>query len=187
MAMTAECLSCSANQTEAEYCAEHPDTEGCPRACCMALTAECLSCSAGQTEAEYCAEYPDTAGCPQACCQAMTAECLSCQAGQTEAEYCAANPDTAGCVALLQTVREECHEGDHVPCPGSGNMCAGDQCCPRTAEHPYTFPCPSASSTMVGCENDTKVADCVQKHAVEPCCMGLTADCLSCSAGQTVA
>merc|ERR1719188_2264495 len=38
-AMTAECLSCSAGQTEEEYCAENPSTEGCPRACCMAMTA----------------------------------------------------------------------------------------------------------------------------------------------------
>merc|ERR1719327_2264579 len=55
-----------------------------------------------------------------------------------------------------------CKIGADVQCPGSGNMCSGDQCCPGFAgSGGGTFPCPSASSGFSGCVNNTKVTNCV--------------------------
>merc|ERR1740129_1963657 len=161
--------------------------------CCLGLTAECLACSAGQSVEEYCEENPVAAGCEQPCCKAMTAECLACSAGQTEEEYCNDHVGTVGCPHaqatpysedLMQVSRnatETCAIGAHVQCPGSGNMCAGNQCCPR-ANYGATFPCPSADPSWVSlCESPNKQSNCV----AEPCCLGLTAECLACSAGKT--
>lgn len=72
-------------------------------------------------------------------------------------------------VCALQTRRttpvqatddQTCNVGDHVPCPGSGTMCAGDQCCPRGADG-KTFPCPSATPGWSKCEKDAKESNCV--------------------------
>ncbi|CAK0837973.1 unnamed protein product [Prorocentrum cordatum] len=78
---------------------------------------------------------------------------------------CAADDDAAAMLQtrspLLRNSVSVCEEGDHVPCPGSGNMCAGNQCCPRTAESGgKTFPCPSAADSFAGCENNTKLSTC---------------------------
>jgi len=55
-----------------------------------------------------------------------------------------------------------CKVGAEVQCPGSGNACAGDQCCPGYANSGgATFPCPSASSGFSGCVNNTKVTNCL--------------------------
>merc|ERR1711933_18856 len=55
-----------------------------------------------------------------------------------------------------------CTEGADVQCPGSGNICAGDQCCPGYAgSGGGTFPCPSASIGFLGCVNNTKITNCV--------------------------
>merc|ERR1719215_965844 len=41
-------------------------------------------------------------------------------------------------------------------------MCAGNQCCPGTAESSFqTFPCPSASPSYQGCGTNDKVEDCL--------------------------
>jgi hypothetical protein len=59
-------------------------------------------------------------------------------------------------------VQGACAVGADVQCPGSGSMCAGDQCCPGYAcSGGGTFPCPSASSGFSGCVNITKVTDCL--------------------------
>ncbi|CAK0837974.1 unnamed protein product [Prorocentrum cordatum] len=78
------------------------------------------------------------------------------------------SPPGGGMATTLAVGEEEgpppagCKEGDHVPCPGSGNMCAGNQCCPRTAESGgKTFPCPSAADSFAGCENNTKLGTCL--------------------------
>jgi len=43
-------------------------------------------------------------------------------------------------------------EAAHVPCPVSGVMCSGNQCCPGVTESGYkTFPCPSAFEGWNGC------------------------------------
>ena len=65
-----------------------------------------------------------------------------------------------------------CHDGNgkcvcslaaHVTCPGSGNMCSGDQCCPGTADtNGKTFPCPSASAGFTNCGQPAKVTDCLR-------------------------
>ena len=55
-----------------------------------------------------------------------------------------------------------CKAGADVQCPGSGNICAGDQCCPGYAgSGGGTFPCPSASIGFLGCVNNTKITNCV--------------------------
>merc|ERR1740121_2543172 len=60
-----------------------------------------------------------------------------------------------------------CKIGADVQCPGSGNMCSGDQCCPGFAgSGGGTFPCPSASSGFSGCVNNTKVTDCTSSGTV---------------------
>merc|ERR1712057_84242 len=91
--------------SEEVYCAEHPNTVGCPLEpipCCRALNSQCLSCVEGMTEEDYCAipENQFVAGCPAEdnfCCEALTSSCLSCQAGVSEEDYCEANPTTDGC------------------------------------------------------------------------------------------
>jgi len=79
--------------------------------------------------------------------------------------------DDAERVSLLQTPRSRaprelapgsCRVGASVPCPGSGNMCAGDQCCPGTADSNWrTFPCPSATSGFADCEQAEREETCV--------------------------
>uniref|UniRef100_A0A6V0KC07 Glycosyl hydrolase family 13 catalytic domain-containing protein n=1 Tax=Zooxanthella nutricula TaxID=1333877 RepID=A0A6V0KC07_9DINO len=52
-----------------------------------------------------------------------------------------------------------CQQGAHVQCP-SGEMCAGDQCCQAFGGE-GTTPCPSASPSFAGCENNTKITNCL--------------------------
>merc|ERR1719277_2884232 len=56
-----------------------------------------------------------------------------------------------------------CQVGDHVPCPGSGVSCAGDQCCPGF-DGGLNFPCPSASAGWGSgyCQSPAKVEDCLE-------------------------
>merc|ERR1719291_675419 len=88
---------------------------------------------------------------------------------------CVNNTKVTNCVSsslrgsLAQKVELQgtCAVGAHVQCPGSGNMCAGDQCCPGFAgSWGGTFPCPSASSGFSGCVNNTKVTDCTSSGTV---------------------
>jgi len=56
-----------------------------------------------------------------------------------------------------------CDEGEEVPCPGSGQLCSGNTCCPGVLEsNGFTFPCPSASNTFSSCSSPSKVQNCVQ-------------------------
>jgi len=64
---------------------------------------------------------------------------------------------------------EFCEPKADVECPGSGVMCAGNQCCPRDAlSNGLTFPCPSADASFASCENNTKVDDCLKPEAESP-------------------
>merc|ERR1711920_283691 len=66
MALTADCLACSAGMSVEDYCSQNPDTAGCEavaKPCCMGLTADCLACSAGVSVEDYCSQIPGTAGC----------------------------------------------------------------------------------------------------------------------------
>merc|ERR1719282_690669 len=62
---------------------------------------------------------------------------------------------------------QTCSVGDHVSCPGSGTMCAGDQCCPPGADG-KTFPCPSATPGWSECEKDVKESNCVDRGSNGP-------------------
>merc|ERR1719293_639713 len=88
---------------------------------------------------------------------------------------CANNTKVTNCVSsslrgsLAEKVelQDTCAVGADVQCPGSGSMCAGDQCCPGFAgSGGGTFPCPSASSGFSGCVNKTKVKDCTSSGTV---------------------
>merc|ERR1719254_161576 len=71
--------------------------------------------------------------------------------------------DEACALQLVRDGRKEthCSATESVSCPGSGNACAGNQCCPRTAASGnLTFPCPSADNTFAGCESNTKLSNC---------------------------
>mmetsp|Transcript_114949 Transcript_114949/g.320210 ORF Transcript_114949/g.320210 Transcript_114949/m.320210 type:complete len:329 (+) Transcript_114949:69-1055(+) len=57
-----------------------------------------------------------------------------------------------------------CSVGDHVECPGSRAMCAGNQCCPGLNGGP-SFPCPSASPSFDGCAVSIKAGDCLEAAA----------------------
>ncbi|CAK0869248.1 unnamed protein product [Prorocentrum cordatum] len=61
-----------------------------------------------------------------------------------------------------------CAVGAHVACPGSGNMCAGDQCCPAiNGDGRSTFICPSASPGFKNCGIKSKLrADCTGTDTV---------------------
>jgi hypothetical protein len=48
-------------------------------------------------------------------------------------------------------------------------MCAGNQCCGRTAASGWkTFPCPSASDSFKGCETNKKVTNCLKRKPEYP-------------------
>merc|ERR1719221_1549620 len=79
-------------------------------------------------------------------------------------------------------LKAECSVTETSICPGSGARCAGNQCCPRTAESgDLTFPCPSADNEFAGCDNNTKLDDCREATSccysfgygsmMEPCCL----------------
>merc|ERR1719343_785432 len=91
-----------------------------------------------------------------------------CPSASKDFAKCENNTKVSNCVKKAMLVEDSgsdsCEKGAHVKCPGSGNMCAGDQCCPRTKESgEKTFPCPSASKDFAKCENNTKVSNCVKK------------------------
>jgi len=66
-----------------------------------------------------------------------------------------------------------CAAGEEVPCPVSGEMCAGDMCCPGVqATGGLPFPCPSAKSTFCKCSNRTKLQDCGAVAETEVACSG---------------
>lgn len=61
-----------------------------------------------------------------------------------------------------QRQSDVCEVGAIVTCPGSGDTCTGDQCCPGTPEtQNRSFPCPSASLTFTSCDEPVKVSNCV--------------------------
>lgn len=56
---------------------------------------------------------------------------------------------------ILSTVSDAVADNKHATCPGSGNRCAGDQCCPGIeATDGDTFPCPSANRNYDLCAAD---------------------------------
>jgi len=65
-------------------------------------------------------------------------------------------------------------------CPGSGNACAGNQCCPAYAgSNGLTFPCPDAATSYAGCQS-MKPASLVQTTKMDPpfrLCPGSGAQC----------
>jgi len=71
-----------------------------------------------------------------------------------------------------------CSAGDHVKCPGSGNMCAGNQCCPGTSQtNNQAFSCPSADSDFTGCpapKVEDSLCACVGQSCQNngDCCLG---------------
>merc|ERR1712232_143181 len=61
-----------------------------------------------------------------------------------------------------------CDVGEKVPCPGSGQMCDGNMCCPGVPEtRGLSFPCPSADSTFCTCASTAKLQDCARTHEIE--------------------
>lgn len=123
------------------------------------------------------AEGGDGVGCAgNQCCPGFagsdgkTFPCPSASAGFSN---CERPTKVTNCVksenSLVERVRvsrkgSKCKQGDHVQCPKSGAMCAGNQCCPGRQGTGGTFPCPSASPGFTGCENPTKVEDCLEEE-----------------------
>merc|ERR1719149_443924 len=77
-----------------------------------------------------------------------------------------------------------CAPGASVPCPGSGNMCAGDQCCPATPGSGGTIPCPSASPSFASCQNNTKVFSCLAETTTTT--TTTTTTMMTCAPGASV-
>merc|ERR1712061_815825 len=81
------------------------------------------------------------------------------------------SPVTQPALVEIKAVAKKglCNPGDHVKCPGSGRMCAGNQCCPRSYPGGLTFPCPSAENTWTSlCESAHKWTDCTTADTPEP-------------------
>jgi len=95
------------------------------------------------------------------CCPGSTkgGKTFPCPSADPAWESQCESPDKqADCIAKDET----CAIGDRVKCPGSGNMCAGNQCCPRSTKGGKTFPCPSADPDWTSeCESPDKQEDCV--------------------------
>merc|ERR1712012_197471 len=187
LAMTADCLACSASQTVEEYCVEHPGTAGCPEACCRAMTADCLACQEGLTVQEYCEKEPNTEFCP-ALLQVVGNKRQTCEVG-----------DHVECPDVNST------------------MCSGNQCCPRsTSGKTYPCPsaepgwsqcespikvadclaapanacCLAMTADCLACSEGKTVEEyCAEKPSTEgcseACCMAVTAECLACAEGLT--
>merc|ERR1711957_182696 len=86
---------------------------------------------------------------------------------------------TSAKAALVQKAHEKrtdyCEPAASVACPGSGNMCAGNQCCPGVkASGNLTFPCPSATEVVEGCGSLTKVTDCIAPTTAAPTTVAAT-------------
>merc|ERR1719162_771742 len=86
---------------------------------------------------------------------------------------------TSAKAALVQKAHEKrtdyCEPAANVECPGSGNMCAGNQCCPGVeASGNLTFPCPSATKVVQGCGSLTKVTDCIAPTTAAPTTVAAT-------------
>merc|ERR1712087_10264 len=81
---------------------------------------------------------------------------------------CESDTKLSNCRQAALLENGHCTVETSVSCPGSGEQCKGNQCCPRTKESgDKTFPCPSANSTYTGCESDTKLSNCRQAALLE--------------------
>jgi len=83
----------------------------------------------------------------------------TCQASQ-EAQVVEAGSDSASFMQFKSRGQRQasagqiCQQGASVQCPGSSDMCEGNQCCPGIgASNNGTFPCPSADPTWNQCES----------------------------------
>merc|ERR1712086_219362 len=80
--------------------------------------------------------------------------------------------DFTGCPAPKVEDCLPCSAGATVKCPGSGGMCAGNQCCPGTSQsNNQPFACPSAASDFTGCPAP-KVDNCL-----DPACAASGQSC----------
>jgi len=107
----------------------------------------------------------ETTGTP-ICCNAMTASCMSCAAGLTVAEYCAKKPTTYGCKPDTDT---NTNTNTDKPVCTVGKKIKKD-CNTCTCGEDKTWSC-----TENVCQT-TPI-----------CCNAMTASCMSCAVGLTVA
>jgi len=77
-----------------------------------------------------------------------------------------AEDDFEGAVADEDDDVESCEVGAGTQCPGTGNWCAGEMCCPGF-DGGLNFPCPSARPGWGrgACQTEKKVVDCTSKRA----------------------
>lgn len=149
LAMTATCLACQAGVSVEEFCTAGPGN---------AQVAGCTStgpyCSSPGSVAkgyfcEYKYDWNSASWDWYGCCRPYT-WCTS-AAPDGSQSVCMDYPVAAPMLAQVKIETTDCNVGGvagKAVCPGSGNYCEGDQCCPGTeASNGSTFPCPSASDS----------------------------------------
>merc|ERR1712087_799300 len=129
-------------------------------------------CAGDQCCPGFAGSWGDTFPCPSASSGftgcVSNAKVTDCTSSGTVVTTTATTTTTTMTTTTITTSSSgTCKIGADVQCPGSGNMCAGDQCCPGFAgSGGGTFPCPSASSDFSGCVNNTKVTSCAPGAAL---------------------
>lgn len=212
-AFTAECLACSAGQTEAEYCAQHSESHVCAgaeppapvppmRPCCRAFSLDCLACAAGQSNEDYCASNPSSHVCAATEATEAANTPLDSETPDTSETVCC-RAFTIACLACSAGLTEDqyCEQnpGFH-DCAGESQEAEEMEMEEQEAEDgPVRFCCQAMSAPCMACmEGVTEDEYCLNHPDSElcgdrpaqliarPCCMALTADCLACAEGLTV-
>jgi len=144
MAMTADCLSCSAGLSKQEYCKENPSTAGCEdeaEPVPVPVPEEPVSVPEEPVlipQVEQAAEQTAGVGAGQACCQALTPQCQACKEGTTVKEYCEKYPSTDGCEGQRLCCRAQ--NADCLSC--STGVTVAEYC----EDHPDTVGCEQPKS-----------------------------------------
>mmetsp|Transcript_29108 Transcript_29108/g.84285 ORF Transcript_29108/g.84285 Transcript_29108/m.84285 type:complete len:262 (-) Transcript_29108:111-896(-) len=190
-ATMAKCTACSKGQTIEEYCHDRPEALGCGEHVDeeedegadatdgqLSLKPRCK----GKSARHGCAPVEATPG-PPICCDAMTASCLACSRGQTVEEYCKDNADTAGCDMPAPV---EATPGPRYCCKAMTASCLA--CSRGQTVEEYCHDRPKARGCAKRDEEDEGAgARMDATPGPRYCCKAMTASCLACSRGQTVA
>merc|ERR1719336_3363311 len=153
-------------------CRQHQRAEPC----CTAETAECISCSYGQTIAELCSEHPETAGCPQGSkCSPPSSEKFD-----LPHKGCPVDGDASSCLS----------NDEHYYTLGEAwEACGRISECGIIMKYTdgYFYLRRHSDPDMEIAGSHSMLYTCRQHERAEPCCTDETAECISCSYGQTIA
>merc|ERR1719203_1254455 len=104
----------------------------------------------------------------------MTADCLACSAGVSVDKYCRKHPKTVGCPPRM------CCKAMTADCLACAQGITTEEYCDANPQVPGCF-----QAKILPAALEVGRAESLGKPP-KFCCMGMTADCLACSAGVSV-